>query len=346
MISKVACKLFFLAASFFEAKTAKAQVIWHGDTNRNYLVSFYRLSREAGEQGSVTTVNDPVMGKVWSVNKPAGSKRAELARTNGYVPAEGETVYVGWRYKFSIAGNVNPSGGMAVFQLKSQDDGSQNYPILMGYNGSKLLLVKYVAGTTPQADRGTRLWEAPLSDGQWVSVVLGIKFSRNQNLGYVEFWFNGVKQDLIGDNLQKQVAHRTLDDFGNYFKWGSYNENARPYDVTVNLDEMRVARTYAEAEPNNYNATLSIEESGDANQGKNTVKMYPVPVQNELNIALTPGEEVVKYEVIDLSGKVIITESTITNNTTKLYVSTIPKGEYLLKVYKRDATIQVSRFVK
>ncbi len=258
MNSKKTLTLFFLVAFFLNAKTTQSQVIWYGNPNKNYLESFYRLSKETGEQASVNTSNDAVMGKVWNVNKPAGSKRSELARTNGYIPAEGETVYVGWRYKFSIAGEINPSGGMAVFQLKSQDDGSQNYPILIGYTGSKLSLVKYVAGTTPQANRATRLWEASVNEGQWVSVVIGIKFSRNENLGYVEFWFNGVKQDLVGNTIDKRVIHRTLDDFGNYFKWGAYNENARPYNVTVNLDEMRVAKTYEEAEPNNYDSNSNL----------------------------------------------------------------------------------------
>ncbi len=233
-----------------------AQVLWYGDPNMNYLESFYRLSRETGEDGTIKTVTDPVHGKVWEINKPIGSKRTEVARTNGYIPKEGDLVYVGWRMKISIAGTANPNG-IAIFQLKSEGNQTQNYPLLMGSDGNSISLIAYDPGTSPQASRAKNLCRKNVNEGNWVSIVLAIKFSDNANIGYVECWFDGVKQDLNGDDANKRVKHRTLDD-SNYFKWGAYNEEARPFNITANLDEMRVTKDYASAEPNNYNSTPAV----------------------------------------------------------------------------------------
>jgi len=120
---------------------SQAQVLWYGDPTKDYKESFYRLSVEPGEPGYVSVVNDPVYGKVWNVIKPSGSKRAELARTNGYSPKEGDKIYVGWREKITIEGNGSP--GFAIFQLKSDPTHSQNYPVIMGYNGTNMGVSAY-----------------------------------------------------------------------------------------------------------------------------------------------------------------------------------------------------------
>lgn len=230
------------------APVSRTNIIWYGDTDKDYLDSFYRLSKESGENASVSVTNVSGQGKVWKVNKPAGSKRAELARTNGWIPSEGEKVYIGWKMKVNIAGSENPDG-YAVYQLKSESPHSQNYPISMGYNGNKLTVDAYNAGSGSQASRRRTLCEKNVSENSWVYIVLGIKFSHNANIGYVEVWLNGQKQNLLNDNSNKQAKHRTLDDNGNYCKWGAYNEESRRFNITTHLDEMRVAKTYSEANP-------------------------------------------------------------------------------------------------
>lgn len=231
-------------------------VLWSDDPNKNYLESFYRLSTESGESASVTTVNDGTHGKVWAINKPSGSKRAEFSRTEpsqgtraSYTPKDGEVVYIGWRMKVDIAGTTFPSGGFAVFQNKSNDPHSQNYPFLMGYDGKTLTLTKYVAGSGSQASRGTTIWSKAVSENSWATLVLGIKFSKNANDGYIKLWHNGSAQDLVGDDSEKKVIHRTLDDNGNYFKWGAYNETARNFNITAYLTDMKVGTTYDVARP-------------------------------------------------------------------------------------------------
>lgn len=228
---------------------AQAQVLWHGDPNKNYLKSFYRLSRESGETGTVSTVNDAQYGKVWKLNKPNGDKRCEFARTEGtensYTPKEGDVLYLGWRMKANITGSSSPTG-FGVFQWKSSNTHSQNYPFTFSYvNGSKLELNAFDAGTSCQSCRKEVLLSHTLPENKWVSIVLGIKVSKTESKGYLECWINGVKQDLNGDGANKRFTHRTLDDNGNYCKWGAYSEASRNFNVDVHLDEMRMGTTFA-----------------------------------------------------------------------------------------------------
>jgi hypothetical protein len=316
-------KSLMLSTFFFQA--AQSQVLWYGDTNRNYTDSFFRLSKEPGELGNVGTVKDPTNGVVWKVNKPSGSKRTELARTNGFEPKEGDLIYVGWKLKMNIAGNQNPNG-MAIFQLKSEGNASQNYPLLIGYNGNSLTFSAYNPGVGSQASRGRVLATKSLKEDVWISIVMGIKFSKDANKGYTELWLDGVKQSLLDDNAEKQAKHRTLDDNGVYFKWGAYNENSRYFNVTAYLDEMRIAKTYALAEPNNYNNVLSISEENV----EDTAALSVFPNPNKSGVFKI--NEKVNWEVHDLLGRIIKK-----GNSAIIDISNQERGIYIAKIGKNTA---------
>jgi Polysaccharide lyase len=259
MKAKILITLFFL---FFGKTITNAQLLWYADPNKPQTDNFYNLNREPNEEGTLDLVTDSLYGKVWHVNKPSGSKRTELARSqpkepnekgiNTYIPTEGDSIYLGWRWKGEIVNADYPAGGMAIFQNKSSTPHSQNYPFTMVWNGKEMSLDKFVAGTGSQGSRGTKLWQKEVAENQWVTIEMKIKFSRDSNIGSIELWFNNVKQDLVGGDSNKKVMHRTLDDSGTYFKWGSYGEKARPLDVNIYLDEMRVAKDFKTANPNNY----------------------------------------------------------------------------------------------
>jgi uncharacterized beta-barrel protein YwiB (DUF1934 family) len=238
-------KLLSLAFIFVAIANSFSQVLWYGDPEKNYLQSFYRLSRETGEVGTVNTTIDPEHGKVWVLNKPSGDKRCEFARTEGtvnsYTPKEGDLLYLGWRMKTNIVGNTFP-GGFAMFQWKSDTPHSQNYPFIIGGNGQSVTLSAYDAGTTSQGSRQEQLCSKNVAENTWVTIVLAIKVSRNENIGYLECWFDGVKQNMPGGGTR--FSHRTLDDSGNYCKWGAYNEASRNFDISVYLDEMRMSTNF------------------------------------------------------------------------------------------------------
>lgn len=241
---------------------ANPVIYWYANPNKPYLESFYALNREPNEEGTVVQAGDPTYGPIWKVNKPAGSKRAELSQTNPknpaagnpnqYVPSEGSTVYIGWRWKGNIAGSAFPADGFAIFQNKSSGNGSQNYPMNIDWDGKEVTLNKFVPGTTSQSSRKTTIWRKNIGENSWNKFVMKVKFSKNASVGTIEFWHNGSKQTLVGQNntTNKKLFHRTLDDNGNYFKWGAYNEASRNFDITVYLDEMRVTSDLASATPN------------------------------------------------------------------------------------------------
>jgi Secretion system C-terminal sorting domain/Right handed beta helix region len=91
--------------------------------------------------------------------------------------------------------------------------------------------------------------------------------------------------------------------------------------------------------------TLSNEDFNLKSQ-TNNVHIYPVPVQNELNIVAEKYEDIAKYEVIDLTGKIVLSNKKITSSKTSLDVSTLSQGQYILKAYNRNASTQTARFVK
>lgn len=246
--------------------------IWFGDPNRPWRDVFENFNAEdnRGTNPTLTTVTDSQYGKVWQVHKPSGAKRAEISRAKGYTQREGETTYLGWRWKIDVT-NTDPSNGITVFQWKTEDGGRQNYPFVFGYDGRTLSLNTYGPGKTSWTEgasiqlRKNNIWKKAVSEGQWVSIVLGVKVSKydgsdtNQK-GYLEVWFDGQKQTLSTENStsqyditlssdRKRAYHRTNDGSFTYPKWGAYNEGSRPYDVYAYFDEMKIGRTYEAAKP-------------------------------------------------------------------------------------------------
>ena len=241
--------ILLLAFSF-----ADARVLWYGDPNRPLTASFRTLNRESGEAGTARAVDDPVHGKIWRVNKPAGSKRAEFARTTGsvnhYNIKDGDRVYVGWRVKVNVAGSRKPNGGFAIFQLKTRGNLLQNHPVSIGYDASrKMLNLQGInPGTGFVSPRKFTFTEHPMNEDTWTTIVLGFKFSKaykKDKVGFVEAWINGVKQDLIDQNSRQQSYHRTHEEGYMYFKWGAYNETSRNFNITVDMGDMRVGTTLA-----------------------------------------------------------------------------------------------------
>ena len=249
--------------------------LWYGDPDRYWRDVFVNFNTEdaGGTNPTLTTVSDAEHGKVWRIRKPAGAKRAEISRAKGYEQQEGETIYIGWRWKASIAGSAQPSGsGFATFQWKTAGAVSrQNYPFQMSYNGRTLSLNLYGPGSPDWTEgpsiqrRRNTVWRKDVAEGEWVDLVLGIKVSRydgtdNGRKGHVEIWFDGQKQTLTPENGvteydvelsgdRTRVFHRTNDGTLTYPKWGAYGGPTRDFDITVWLDEMRIGRDYASAAP-------------------------------------------------------------------------------------------------
>ncbi|NML38931.1 hypothetical protein HHL17_17125 [Chitinophaga sp. G-6-1-13] len=202
--------------------------------------------------GTITVDTDPVYGQVWKFYKPAGSHRTEGHGAKNYQAAEGDDIYIGWRSKLDIPATQNTN---AVFQWKAYGSTlpmTQNFPIVVSTNSSgNLHLMHYAPGKI-----GTEVWVTPLSRNTWNAMVLHIKVSRDASIGFIEFWYNGIKQTLV--NGTQRYPARTLDADYCDPKFGVYGGD--PADITNYVHAIKIASSYAEAAPggsgNNLSATL------------------------------------------------------------------------------------------
>ena len=324
----------FIFLFFFLAQEQNSQVLWFGNPDLSVNQNFRRLDPDGNKNPNgdrcvddpnkppkVTTPIDDDYGKFWRITKPTSRKRAEFARTTGslnsFVPQKGGTYYYGWRWRINSTTNINDD--VTVFQWKTDEKGDknsnkQNYPFNMEYNGSVLSLNAFgpaepnwdVPGSV--SSRKTSLWRKSVQQNQWVSFVIKIKVddtfdvTNNRPNGYIEFWFNGVKQVLSNLEFNQYRAviasntrayHKTFDGGEVYPKWGSYNENACDIEIITDYDEMRVAATFEEALP---------ENSTDDSQSQGLEGVY------KIKHSVTG-----KYWTID--GSNIITADKITSNS-------------------------------
>jgi hypothetical protein len=69
-----------------------------------------------------------------------------------------------------------------------------------------------------------RAWSGPLRRGEWQDIVMHIKWSGSDSVGFVELWVNGVRQTF--DNGQQRRNIRTMyPGISNYFKQGLYRQS-------------------------------------------------------------------------------------------------------------------------
>ena len=264
----------FLTVSYV---SAQQDVLWYGDPDQN-LYQVFRRFDTTGESGrgacgdanhpkpTVTNPRDSRYGKIWRINKPQGRRRAEFSRTS-YIPKDGQTIYYGWRWKINSTTPIK--NGMAVWQWKTEPGknraDTQNYPLSLSYNGSNLTLFAFGPGFPDWTEgvtitnRRTQIWTRNVRPNQWVSIVIGLKLSRNRNNGYVEVWFNGQKQTLTNRNFKeyqvklssdrKRAYHKTWDGNLVYPKWGAYGPGACPYNINTFYHDMKIGRTARAAMP-------------------------------------------------------------------------------------------------
>ena len=373
------CLTILFFSIFINHSVQGQEVLWYGDPNKSVGQNFRRFdkgnfpqdycSSQGNTDSSVGTVNDSKYGKVWRIRKPKGQKRGEFARTTGsvnsYTPKDGDLVYYGWRWKITSTPDIN--SGIAVWQWKTDagnQNNTQNYPLNMGYGNGKLTLSAWgpcypswnsCGGSI--SDRKTTLWSKSIPENTWVSFVVGIKMSRNDEVGYVELWYHGVKQTLSNSGVKKYSAdlspdkkrayHKTFDGTVTYPKWGSYNANACNFDTTTYYDEMRIAKTPTAATPsgttggntpNNIPTIKFQEPAGDIVLSEGYEKLYVLadaqdPDNDTISLKLyIDGKEIREEKSAAYEWGHVSNNSDFTNETTNL-----PVGNHEFKVVVTDS---------
>ncbi|MBN9297400.1 MAG: heparin lyase I family protein [Filimonas sp.] len=231
----ILCTLFLL----FILQTVSAQVYWNGNAANG--TGIWKVFKNIEGDGTITVENDSTEGAVWKFYKPAGSHRTESHAAKNFQAVEGSDIYIGWKCFLDMAANASTN---AVFQWKAYGDEypmEQNYPIVLSTTSNGYIhLMHYAPGKI-----GTEVWKAPLVRYAWNNFVLRIKVSRDGTIGFMELWYNGIKQLLISGS--KRYYGRTLDAGYVDPKWGVYGGDAAT--ITNYVSRLKIAGTYAEAAP-------------------------------------------------------------------------------------------------
>lgn len=211
------------------------EVLWDGDPSRGFGV--WKLVNIDGT-GTVTVVNDPVDGMLWRFYKPFGSHRTEGHAANHFQAQEGDLIYIGWKFKLQMPQQTTTN---AIFQWKAYGDNmKQNFPVVLKPLDGNLTLMYH--NPDYQAEY---IWKTPTQVNTWIGIVVKMKISRDPNIGYIEFWYNGMQQ-VFSDGSTRYPA-RTLDADYCDPKWGIYGaDNDQIVDYVKNL---KIATTYKLADP-------------------------------------------------------------------------------------------------
>ncbi len=90
----------------------------------------------------------------------------------------------------------------------------------------------------------------------------------------------------------------------------------------------------------NYNSVITLS-TDTFEKAIASIKVYPNPTQDYLNIKNTSDAEIEQLTVTDLSGKKVLQQ----NNASKIDVQNLTKGLYLLQVFSGETTYH-TKFVK
>ncbi|MGS2620116.1 heparin lyase I family protein [Micromonospora sp. LZ34] len=232
------------AATLMVAATstpAHAYVIWDGDASQGTGV-FGNI--ECPSPGSVVTeAQTDGHGTVFRYTKGASEWRCESRniRVGGsrYTFQNNSTYYLGWESKLDRV-SLPGGGDFVVFQWKSYPDGTQTYPLLMTVKDGRVRLHYVAPGNSWHG-----IWSGSVAANDWHRFVLGIHTSDSTTGGWVELWFDGVKQTF--SNGSQRYTGRMWDS-ANEPKWGVYDRYNETDKIINRIDSLKIGTAYADVD--------------------------------------------------------------------------------------------------
>ncbi|MES2278224.1 MAG: heparin lyase I family protein [Bacteroidota bacterium] len=214
-------------------KLETMSVLFNGDASNGSTNVWKDINIEG--TGTVTTINDETSTLCWKFLKPADSHRTEGHGAKNYQALNGSEIYIGWTSKLYMPTTLQTD---AVWQWKSYPtDTMANHPLMLRTKNGNLELqyfdINHVASVP---------WSTTLSVSTWMKFVIRIKLSSSATTGYIEFWYNGVKQTFSNGN--QRYYCRTFDSNSCDPKWGVYGGDDS--QVTNIVKKIRIGTTYAD----------------------------------------------------------------------------------------------------
>ena len=244
--------IFFIVCLLLCGTGMRAQLIWDGDASNGTGIFKAIGTGNVESPSTLTAVSDPDRGLIWRYHKPSGSNRCENhgIKVNGssYAFQNNTTYYLGWSTKLTSGANNN-----ANFQWKSYGTHIQNFPVVLKMINGRLTMLQRQPGPVESL-----IWSTPFSPNVWYHITIGLHLSDQTLGGWVEIWFNGVKQTFT--NGLQRYACRTFDGGHVCPKWGVYG--ASTTTMTNFIDDLKVGSTWASVQPGGVTPTPPAAPSG------------------------------------------------------------------------------------
>ncbi|WP_025740135.1 glycosyl hydrolase [Aquimarina pacifica] len=198
--------------------------------------------------------------------------------------------------------------------------------------------------TENTTDTGGGLNVGWIDAGDWMEYVVDIPVEGTYTINF-------RVASIPGDaTFQFQIDGNTLvttnvDATGGWQNWITISETVA---LSAGTQTIRINSTNQ-----NWNLNWLQIESGVSARSLNTgivdtpsIKAYPIPAKDVLNISIPTPENYQKLEIIDLKGSVLFQDTNITKEINTINIDRLPNGLFLVKIYKLHESPQVIRFVK
>jgi len=169
--------------------------------------------------------------------------RSHLVKTNLF--SEGLERYIGWS-TYVPADHANPTSWFNMAQLGYADGTMPPTLFALEYGG-------YFSLVYDATSQRIRKWRStvPLK-GAWHDFAIRILFHRNPNIGFVEFWVDGVPQTMA--NGGKRIYYSTLnpqnrDGALGHLHISNYRNRGQMQWSTIYYDSVKVGDSYVAVNP-------------------------------------------------------------------------------------------------
>jgi len=178
--------------------------------------------------------------------------------------------------------------------------------------------------------------------------------SRSDGTQFLEVWIDWDNNGLLQTSNSNGVNERVLtDNIAVSVTKTATISITPPATATVNtLLRMRVISEYKGApvmcdegfvmRADDYGVTVT-NPLGTTNFLNSEVVLYPNPVKDNLTVSLKNNDEIMSYQIFDVTGKNVMSNAKMENNT--IQVSALTNGIYFIKI-KTITGEMVSKFIK
>ncbi|MCK4662191.1 MAG: T9SS type A sorting domain-containing protein [Bacteroidales bacterium] len=94
-----------------------------------------------------------------------------------------------------------------------------------------------------------------------------------------------------------------------------------------------------------YEYQLGINNINDFTTFSKDFVLYPNPATDYINISLSHNNQTNKFEIYDITGKLILSEKLI-STLTKIHITALSKGLYFYRIKNNNKTIGTGKFIK